>query len=384
MSEPITYLDYNATAPVRPEVIEAVDEAMATIGNPSSVHCHGRLARSLVERARESVAVLAGAHAQDVIFTSGGTEANNMALEGLLVGTGANRLLVSAVEHESVLDYAHGGTVSRDVVPVTNEGVIDLVALENMLDMYRDERIVISIMFANNETGVLQPVAQVVELAREYSALVHCDAIQAVGKVKVEFVALGIHALSISAHKFGGPQGVGALVVRADVPIAKTSFGGGQELGRRAGTENVPGISGLGRAAELALGDTDHMRRVGQWRDNMELALLDVEPDTIIFGRVHPRLPTTSCMAVTGWLAEKQVIALDLAGVSVSAGSACSAGKVQPSHVLRAMGASPDEASSAVRVSFGWASRETDADRFIDVWSSLYHRRFDRTVRKCA
>ncbi len=384
MSDSITYLDYNATAPVRPEVIEVVDEAMATVGNPSSVHGHGRLARSLVERARESVAVLVGAPAQGIIFTSGGTEANNMALGGLLVGVGANRLLVSAIEHESVLDYTHGGMVSHDVVPVTNEGVIDLVALENMLDMHQNERIVISIMFANNETGVLQPVAKVVELAREYSAFVHCDAIQAVGKVKVDFVELGVHALSMSAHKFGGPQGVGALVVRSDVPIAKTSFGGSQELGRRAGTENVPGIVGLGRAAELALGDTDHMRRVGQWRDNMELTLLNVTPDTIIFGQVQQRLPTTSCMAVTGWLGERQVIALDLAGVSVSAGSACSAGKVQPSHVLRAMGASPDEASSAVRVSFGWASRKTDADRFIDVWSSLYRRRFGQAAQKCA
>ncbi len=384
MSEPFTYLDYNATAPVRPEVREAVSQALAMVGNPSSVHWHGRLARGLVERARESLAHLLGASPQDIIFTSGGTEANNLGLGGLLKGFHADRLVVSAIEHESVLGYARAGGLVHDVVPATKEGVIDLDELEKILEDHQDKRLVVSVMYANNETGVLQPVSNVVAIAQRHNALVHCDAIQAVGKVGVNFGELGVHALSVSAHKFGGPQGVGALVVRADAPLERTSFGGGQELGRRAGTENVPGIAGLGSAAELALQDADHMRRVGQWRDAMEQALLEVASDATIFSRSRDRLPTTTCIAFPDWPAESQVIALDLAGVSISAGSACSSGKIQVSHVLCAMGVAPDEALSTIRISFGWDSREADANRFIDVWSPLYCKRFNRTGRKFA
>ncbi len=383
MSGPFTYLDYNATAPVRPDVASAVSEALALVGNPSSVHRHGRLARGLIERARESIGALIGASPQDVIFTSGGTEANNLALGGLIKGSGAERFVVSAIEHESVLDYARAGSVPFDIVPVTKDGVIDLAALEDILNAH-DERAVISVMLANNETGVLQPIAKVVELARAHNAVIHCDAIQAVGKVPVDFEVLGVDAMSTSAHKFGGPQGVGALVVRAGVPFEKTSYGGGQELGRRAGTENLPGIAGLGRAAELAASDCDHMSRVGAWRDAMEHALRRTATDAIIFGQGHDRLPTTTCVAVPDWPAETQVIALDLAGVSISAGSACSSGKVQPSPVLRAMGATADQASNAIRISFGWDSWEADADRFVSTWTALYRKRIDRTRRKSA
>jgi cysteine desulfurase len=352
MAAAYTYLDHNATSPLRPVALDAMVEALKAGGNPSSVHRPGRAARALVDRARRQVAALVGALPGEVVFTSGGTEANNMALRG------RKRLLVSAIEHESVLkaapDAAH--------IPVDRNGVIDLAALERML---ADKPTLVSVMLANNETGVIQPIADVVRLARLAGALVHCDAVQAAGKVPVDLHGLGVDYLSLSAHKLGGPTGVGALVVRDGAPFATDRVGGGQESYRRAGTENVGGIAGFGAAAEASREGLD----VTALRDRIEASL----PGKV-YGAVAPRLPNTTCLSMPGVKAETQVMALDLAGVAVSAGSACSSGKVTRSAVLTAMGIEASEAATAIRISCGWNTVFEDIDRLIAAWQALYTR----------
>ncbi len=363
MPRPV-YLDYNATTPIRPAVIAAMAEAMATAGNPSSVHGFGRAARAQVESARERVAKLVGARPDQVVFTSGGTEANNLAI----AGAGRPRVLASAIEHDSVL---RAGAV--ETIPVRSDGVVDLGALGDLLSRTGAPALV-SIMLANNETGVVQPVGDAVRLAHARGALVHCDAVQAVGKIAVDFAGLGIDLMSLSAHKFGGPPGVGALVVGDDVVVQAVQRGGGQERGRRAGTENLPAIVGFGVAAEAVLAERQVAAKLAAWRDAMEARVGAVAPAAIIFGRTAPRLPNTSCIALPGLSSELQVMALDLAGIAVSAGSACSSGKLQPSHVLRAMGADPMTAASAIRVSLGWQTEADHIDRFIAAWSDLVAR----------
>lgn len=356
------YLDHNATTPVRPEAAEAVVHAMGTVGNPSSVHRYGRAARRLVEDARESVAALAGARAPQVVFTSGGTEANNLALRG----TGRHRILVSAGEHPSVLQAAP----SVRCVPLQRDGRVDLTALAAMLA--EDCRpALVSVMLANNETGVLQPVDKVVTLARDFGARVHCDAVQAAGKIPFDMASLGVDMLTLSAHKIGGPQGAGALVVADDLPVEALVRGGGQERGQRAGTESVPAIAGFGAAAEAAVRTRGMMRTLEVWRDRLEDEVRALAPETAIHGKDAPRLPNTSCIGWTGMPAETQVMALDLARVAVSSGSACSSGKVHASHVLTAMGETAEAAGAAIRVSLGWNSAEGDVDRFLTVWRGL-------------
>ncbi|HTO85296.1 MAG TPA: cysteine desulfurase family protein [Methylomirabilota bacterium] len=358
------YLDYNATAPIRPAVIAAMAEAMATVGNPSSVHGFGRAARAQLESAREQVAELVGARADQVVFTSGGTEANNLAV----AGAGRPRVLASAVEHDSVLK---AGVV--EAIPVRSDGIVDLGALDEIL-RHDGPPALVSIMLANNETGVVQPVGDAVRRAHAQGALVHCDAVQATGKIAVDFASLGVDLISLSAHKFGGPPGVGALVVGDDVAVQAVQRGGGQERGRRAGTENLPAIVGFGVAAEAARSDLQAAGKLAAWRDAMEARISAVAPAAIVFGREAPRLPNTSCIALPGLSSELQVMALDLAGVAVSAGSACSSGKLQPSHVLRAMGADPLTAASAIRVSLGWQTEADHIDRFIAAWGDLVAR----------
>ena len=354
MSAAYAYLDHNATSPLRPAALDAMVEALRIGGNPSSVHRPGRAARARIERARRQVAGLVGALPAEVVFTSGGTEANNMALRG----SGRTRVLVSAIEHESVLK----AVPDAERIAVDANGVVDLGMLERRL---AGEPSVVSVMLANNETGVIQPVAEVVRIARAAGALVHCDAVQAAGKVAVDLHGLGADYLSLSAHKLGGPSGAGALIVRAGAPFAADRHGGGQESYRRAGTENVAGIAGFGAAAEAS---RDGL--AAALRDRLEASL----PMAKVHGAVAPRLPNTSCLSMPGVMAETQVMALDLAGIGVSAGSACSSGKVTRSAVLAAMGVEPALAAAAIRISCGWNTVFEDIERLIAAWQELYIR----------
>jgi len=358
------YLDYNATAPLRPEAAAAMAEAYGMTGNASSVHGFGRSVRRLIETAREGVAGLVGAVPAQIVFTSGGTESNNLAL----LGTGRSRLLVSAGEHDSVLQVAP----DAEILPLHADGRVDLAVLEEKLAS-RSQPTLLSVMLANNETGVIQPIAEVAEIAHRHGALMHCDAVQAAGKIPVAMPELAADLMSLSAHKLGGPTGVGALVIGDGVDLRALLKGGGQERGYRAGTESISGITGFGAAAVAARDAVGEGARLGALRDGMERRLAEIAPEVAIFGSKAPRLPNTSCFALPGMPAETQVMALDLAGVAVSAGSACSSGKVGPSHVLQAMGAG-DKASCAIRVSLGWRSEAAHLERFLDAWRALYSR----------
>ncbi|HXS41925.1 MAG TPA: cysteine desulfurase family protein [Stellaceae bacterium] len=360
-----TYLDWNANAPMRAEAIEAVARALPLCGNPSSVHRFGRRARQAIEAARESVAALINAAAEDVVFTSGGTEANNLALKGFP----ERRVLVSAIEHDSVLAAVPEATR----IPVRPSGVIDLAALETLLA--EDKRpALVSVMFANNETGVIQPAVEIARIAHAHHAVYHCDAVQGPGKAVVDFRAIGADLMTISAHKIGGPMGIGALIARNDLALKPLVAGGGQERGRRGGTENFPGIVGFGAAAKLAAAEASVMPRVATLRDRAQHALQAAAPAAKIFGVEAVRLPNTLCIAMPGVAAATQVMALDLGGVMVSAGAACSAGKVTRSHVLDAMGVPRVEAECAIRITLGWSTEAADIDHLIEAWTALYAR----------
>jgi len=361
------YLDYNATAPVRPEVAAAMAGALMLGGNPSSVHGRGRAARHAVEMARLALAEAVGASAADVTFVSGGTEANHLALHGM----GLPRVIVSAIEHDSV----RAARADAEILPVTRAGVADVAALALLLA--GDPRpALVSVMLANNETGIVQPIARIAELVHAHGGLLHCDAVQALGKIPLDVKALGADLISLSAHKSGGPQGVGALVASPAIALLPSLRGGGQERGRRAGTENVPGIVGFGVAASLATGNLSagEGARLAALRDAAERRLSALAPDAVIFGSGMERLPNTLCLALPGLPAATQVMALDLDGVAVSAGAACSSGKVRPSPVLLAMGVAPEVAASAIRISFGWGSTMADVDRLAESWGRLYRR----------
>jgi cysteine desulfurase len=355
------YMDYNATAPMRPEAIEAMLSASNTVGNPSSVHRFGRLARRMVEDARDKVAAMAGATAAQVVFTGSGTEANNLAI----LGSGRPRLLASAIEHDSVLK-ARGA----ETVPVDRQGRLDLAALETSLR--RDARpALVAVMLANNETGVIQPVAEAARIAHAHGALLLCDAVQAAGRLPIDMQALGADLLSLSAHKLGGPKGAGALIVADQVPLSALLTGGGQERGRRAGTENLAGIAGFGAAAALADRGIADQPRLARLRDRLEAGLARLGGDIAVLGRDAARLANTSAIALPGLAAERLVIALDLAGLAVSAGAACSSGKLRPSTVATAMGLDPATAAAAIRVSLGWQTADADIDRFLEAWTPL-------------
>ncbi len=366
------YFDWNATAPLREEAKLAASAALGLTGNASSVHAEGRAARRLVEEARSRVAVSVGAEARNVTFTSGATEANMLALTSTLEIGGRkeqrDRLFVSAIEHPSV---RCGGRFAQDQVeelPVTGDGVVDLVALEAALTKSR--RPLVSVMLANNETGVIQPIRAVAEIVHSASGILHVDAVQGPGRIDCSIVTLGADLMSISSHKLGGPQGAGALVCRADIHIGEPLVrGGGQERGLRAGTENVAAIAGFGAAAAIA-GNTG-AGRIAALRDRFEASLAKYSPQAVIFGRGAPRLPNTSLFTVPGLKAETAVIAFDLNGIAVSSGSACSSGKVQASHVLSAMGVEPGLARGAVRVSLGWSTTEAEIETLLTAWNKV-------------
>jgi cysteine desulfurase len=367
------YLDWNATAPLRSEARAAMIAALDAPGNPSSVHAEGRAARCLIEEAREQVAALAGAKAPEVVFTSGGTEANMLALSptGAVGGARCEKLLVSAIEHPSVLAGGRFPAGAVEPLPVTAGGQIELAALERRLARL-EGRALVSLMLANNETGVIQPVSNAAALVHEAGGILHVDAVQAPGRIPCEINVLGADLLTLSGHKIGGPKGVGALIRREPGGADALIKGGGQERGLRAGTENVAGIVGFGAAAAAVRRCFAAERaRMIALRDRLEAGLEAASPGAVIFGAEMERLPNTTLFALPGVKAETAIIALDLDGVAVSSGAACSSGKVQSSHVLAAMGVPPPLARGAVRVSLGPTTTEFEVDRFIAAWISV-------------
>jgi cysteine desulfurase len=367
------YLDWNATTPLRREAREAMVAASDLSGNPSSVHAEGRQARRLVEAARASVSGAVGALPRNVIFTSGGTEANALALTpGLRRGSGApvQRLLVSAIEHASVLAGGQFPIEAIGTIGVTRSGLLDLGRLRGMLE--GGPPTLVSVMLANNETGAVQPVAEAAEIVHAAGGLLHVDAIQAFGKIPFDIKAMNADLVTLSGHKVGGPKGVGAVVL-ADglLELEPLLRGGGQELGRRAGTENVAGIAGFGAAVTAAMGAlVGDAIRLEDLRNRLESGLR-LTRSVIVFSGDVPRLPNTTLFTVPGLKAETAVIGFDLAGIAVSSGSACSSGKVQPSHVLEAMGCGPELAQGAVRLSLGWSTTPADIDRCLEAWRKL-------------
>jgi cysteine desulfurase len=366
------YLDHNATAQVRPEALAAMVHVLEHVGNPSSIHAAGRAARALVETAREQLAALIAAPASTVVFTSGGTEANALALESA-VAAGARRLIVSAIEHDSIQETSRVLGAAVEVLPVDANGQADLAWLAARLANWdaADGKPFVALMLANNETGVIQPVAEAAELVRAADGWLHVDAIQAAGKIAVDSRALGADTLSVSAHKIGGPQGTGALTFGPRATLSRRQHGGGQERGRRGGTENVPGISSFGAAAAVALKGLEEFNRRAAWRDAAAKSLKAA--GAVVMGEAAPRLANTLCISTPGFPADVQVMGLDLAGVMVSAGSACSSGKVKASPVLEAMGQG-DLAATAIRVSGGWSTTEDDWLAFVEAWTAAHDR----------
>lgn len=367
------YLDWNATAPLRPEARAAMATAWDIVGNPSSVHNEGRAARGLIETARDVIATSIGADPRNVVFTSGGTEANVLALApGLRGGDGQpiERLVVSAIEHPSVLA---GGRFAKDRVtyaPVNSLGVVDLDALAELLNA--QPLALVSVMLANNETGAIQPISEIGEIVRDAGGVLHVDAVQAFGKIPIDINILGADIITFSAHKVGGPKGIGALVTSNRIHgLEAATRGGGQEQGRRAGTENVSGIVGFAAAVKAALAPlAADAHRMKSLQERLETALKASSKATIFAADVS-RLPNTTLVSAPGLKAETAVIAFDLEGVALSSGSACSSGKVQPSHVLEAMGVPRALAAGALRLSTGWQTSEADIDRCLEAWRKL-------------
>ena len=363
------YLDHNATAPLLPEAQAAMAAAMAVVGNPSSVHAGGRAARAVVETARREIAALAGVQSEQVVFTSGGTEANLLALAGVRAAMPGCRVRVSAVEHPSVL----AALDDAKTLPVDGNGLVDPAAVERVLAEDAAPAL-ISVMLANNETGALQPVAAIAAVARRHGALLHTDAVQAAGRMALDFATLGADAMTLSAHKIGGPAGVGALILRDPGRIAAIMRGGGQERRMRGGTENLIGIAGFGAAAEAARDGLGRVPALAALRARLEARALAAVPAARVLAADVPRLPNTTCLTLPGLKAETQVMALDLDGFAVSAGSACSSGKVARSHVLSAMGVEEAAALGAIRISLGFSTTEADVDAFVSAWARLHMR----------
>lgn len=370
------YLDYNATTPLLPSVINAMTGAFKIYGNPSSVHSFGRQARACIESAREAAAAALEARPEGVVFTSGGTEANNMVIKGFLQNNA--RMIISAIEHES-LNY---GIPNAVILPVHQNGQIDVRELKRILSSERSHYqglLFVAVMMANNETGVIQPLKEIIGLAKAYKAWVHCDAVQALGKMPLSFKTLQADSMSISAHKIGGPKGVGALILNNAASLPPFILGGGQERGLRAGTENTVGIIGFGAAIKDVF--KQPWPQIQKLRDRLEKHLREKFPEVPIYGSESPRLPNTSCIGMPGVQNQTQLIAFDLQKVALSSGAACSSGKVKPSHVLKAMGIPDKDAAQALRVSLGWTTTQDDIDHFIDVWSGLYTKQMNGIFR---
>lgn len=364
-SSKITYLDHNATTPIKPAVLELMQEILRFSGNASSIHKAGRESRRLIETARTQIAATLNTPEKSVIvFTSGATEANNLVLKG----SGCERVLVSGIEHPSVLN----AMPSVEKIPVLGSGIVDLGALDKML-VNNDRSTLISVMMVNNETGVIQPIKEIVAIAKKRGALVHTDAVQAIGRIPVDIAKLGIDYLTASSHKIGGPQGVGCLILSNCVSVSPLLSGGNQEKNMRAGTENIAGIVSFGTTVELAVNEIGSFQKLSAQRDKIETALAQHAP-IHVFGKDAARVANTSMFAIDGISSETQLIALDLAGICVSNGSACSSGTVKPSHVLKAMGVNDALATTSLRVSLGWNTTEKDTDYFISEWTKMYTR----------
>ncbi len=372
------YLDHNATTPVHPAVADSVAEALRSqFGNASSVHAFGQAAKAALDDARGSVAALVGGEPSEIVFTSGGTEADNLAIRGVAEAAPADRrhLIASAIEHEAVLHTlkalsARGWRTT--LLPVDSRGVVDPAELERALT---PETALVSIMHANNEIGTLQPIAELAGVARANGVRVHVDAVQSAGKVPLDVRALGIDFASISAHKFNGPKGAGALWVRRGSRVVATMTGGRQERNRRAGTENVPAIVGLGVAARIATEELESTATgYHTLRDRLESGILERVPGTVVNGAPAPRVPNTTSMSFDGVEAEALLIALDLEGVAVSTGSACSSGTLEPSHVLRAMGFPARRVQSSIRFSVGLGNTAAEIDHVLAVLPGLVGR----------
>lgn len=359
------YLDYNATAPMRKEVQQAILPYMGVPMNASSVHGSGREARALMEQARRKVTQALDAFSGEVIFTSTGTEANHLAI----AGCGRARVIVSAIEHPSVLKQK----AVTNFIPVNSQGIVDIVGLEKLLRACGSEKALVSVMLANNETGAIQPIEKIVEIAKTFGAYVHVDAVQAVGKIPVHFDALEVDFMTVSAHKLGAGSGAAALIVKKGIDIVAQQLGGGQEKRRRAGTENVLAIIAFGHAIAHAVQEQEEeaLRQVAL-RDGLEHAIHAIAPEAVIFSHEVVRLPNTSALAMPSVASQTQLIRFDLEGIEVSAGSACSSGKVEMSHVLQAMEIRPEVAETMVRVSIGKETTQEDIDRFVRVWAELY------------
>lgn len=416
-----TYCDYNATAPLRREAKTAMLAAMELVGNPSSVHGEGRRARTIVERARDKVGDAIGACRDDVVFCSGGTEAVQAVLRGALAAEASAMLAASGIEHEAVAAIAEDlhsraqrakaamaawledpadralrdeaqklavpvAALALDTWSVGRDGRVDLDFLRALMEGWAEHGKgrppLVSLMLVNNETGVIQPVAEAAEIVHAAGGLIHCDAIQGLGKTPVSVIDLDVDYLSVSSHKIGGPQGVGAFYVKPGAPFAATLTGGGQELYRRAGTENVAGIAGFGAACEAAIAGLSEYEGLRAHRDAMEARLKAAVPALQVHGEAAPRVAGVSCFGVEGWPAETQIMGMDLAGFALSAGAACSSGKVKPSRVLTAMGLGDSAAQSAVRASFGWASRAEDFEALADAWIALVSRARPELVKE--
>jgi cysteine desulfurase len=372
------YLDWNATAPLRPEARTAMVRALDQAGNASSVHAEGRAARHLIESARAEVAALVGAEPAHVTFTSGATEANMLALNPFLGRTGrCDRLFVSAVEHPSVLSGGRFAPEEVAILPVDADGVVDLHALRSAIA--RSARPLISVMLANNETGVVEPIAQIAQIVHAAGGLLHVDAVQGPGRIDCRIDELQADLMSLSAHKLGGPQGIGALIRRGDIRVEPLIRGGGQERGLRAGTENMAAIAGFGAAATAAAAARQaDASRMAKLRDRAEAGLKAAVPQAVIFGERAQRLPNTSLFAVPDLKAETALIAFDLNGIALSSGAACSSGKMQASTVLKAMGIDPALAAGALRVSLGWSSSERDIENLLAALTKVVSGLFKR------
>ncbi len=368
------YLDHNATAPPKPEVITEMARVMTAGGNPSSVHGVGRMAKAVLEQSRSTIAQAVNCRPRKIIFTSGGTEANNIALNIRDI----DHIILSSTEHDSILqacrDSGRNSAKQLDILPVNENGLVAPDDLKDCLDRGTGKTLV-SIMLANNETGVLQDIRQLARISHQAGAIFHTDAIQALGKIPVDFRDLGVDMMSLSAHKVNGPQGVGALVAVEEINIRSLTSGGRQEVGRRCGTENIAGIAGFARAVSLLPQNLENMDNIRALRDRMEEEICRHAPNARFYGAGAPRLANTTTILMPAVASETQVMAFDLAGICVSSGSACSSGKVKPSHVVTAMGGSMDQALSTIRVSLGWNSTEQEVDSFIAAWKKLYDRK---------
>ncbi len=359
------YLDYNATAPVLPEVVDSITNALAVTGNPSSIHYDGRLSKAKIEDARDQVGQMIGVSPSKVTFCSGATEANTTIMLGLQNAGVIEEIFCSAIEHPSVLELVP----PRNHIPVHPTGDLSLEALQDILAPIKSP-FLFCLMVANNETGVIQPTREAIDIVHQNHGFILCDSVQGPGKLNQSSLPIEADFLTFSAHKIGGPQGVGCFVSNVSQQLKPLIIGGGQERFARAGTENVSGIAGFGTAAQIVSEQSD-VKAIEELRNRLETKILEMRPDAVIFGRDRLRLPNTTCVALAGISNERQIIKLDLSGYSVSAGSACSSGKVATSHVLRAMAVNENLAGSAIRISIGRNTVWSELEGFLSVWAEL-------------